>query len=64
MRRPKWGDAPPSLQKGAKIAVLEGDPSKKGIFVLRLRMPDGYQIAPHWHPTRERITVLSGTFQG
>ena len=24
----QWGDAPPNLPKGAKLAVLEGDPSK------------------------------------
>ena len=32
----KWGDAPPSLPKGAKIAVLQGDPGKPGPFVIRL----------------------------
>ena len=57
-----WMDGPPSLPKGGKMAVLEGDPSKKGFFVLRARLPDGYRIAPHWHLTTERITVLSGTF--
>ena len=24
----KWGDAPPGLPKGAKVAVLNGDPGK------------------------------------
>jgi hypothetical protein len=24
-------------------------------------MPDGYRIGPHWHPTDENVTVLSGT---
>jgi hypothetical protein len=58
----KWGDAPPFLEKGAQIVVLQGDPSKPGVFALRLRLPDGYRIAPHWHPTEERLTVISGTF--
>ena len=58
----KWQDGPPSLPKGAKIAVLEGDPREEGIFTMRLRLPDGFQIKPHWHPAPERITVLSGTF--
>ncbi len=58
----KWGDAPPFLEKGAHAVVLQGDPSKAGIFALRLRLPDGYRIAPHWHPTEERLTVISGTF--
>jgi anti-sigma factor ChrR (cupin superfamily) len=26
-------------------------------------MPDGYRIAPHWHPQRENVTVISGTFK-
>ena len=25
-------------------------------------MPAGYKIMPHWHPTDEHVTVLSGTF--
>lgn len=57
----KWGDAPPVLPSGGKVAVLEGDPAKPGFFAMRLRMPDGYKIMPHWHPVRERVTVISGT---
>ena len=59
----KWGDAPPSLPKGAKIAVLHGDPSKEGPFTLRLQVPGGYKIAPHWHSKDENLTVISGTLQ-
>ena len=58
----KWGPAPPVLNKGAQIAVLSGDPGAAGPFVIRLKMPAGYKIAPHWHPTDEHVTVLSGTF--
>jgi quercetin dioxygenase-like cupin family protein len=58
----KWVDAPAILPRGARMAVLEGDPSKEGPFVLRMQMPDGYRIAPHTHPKAERVTVLSGTF--
>lgn len=56
----KWQEPPPSLPKGAKVAVLEGDPSKDGPFVMRVKMPDGYKVLPHTHPKRERLTVLSG----
>ena len=65
MYRPEqvqWKDAPPSLPAGAKSALLEGDPAKPGFFAMRLRMPDGYRIPPHFHPGVERVTVLSGTF--
>jgi len=58
----KWGDAPPILPKGAKLAVLYGDPSKEGLFIVRLKMPANYKIMPHWHPTDENVTVLSGAF--
>jgi hypothetical protein len=58
----KWGDAPPSLPKGAKLAVLYGDPSKAGPFVMRLMAPAGYKIPPHWHSQAEAPTVISGTF--
>jgi len=57
----KWQDGPPSLPKGAKVALLEGDPSREGHFVMRVKMPDGYRIAPHTHPKDERLTVISGT---
>ena len=58
----KWADAPRILPPGAQVAILEGDPSKAGPFVMRVRLPDGYRIPPHTHPARERITVISGTF--
>ena len=58
----KWGAAPPSMPKGAKIAVLQGDPSKPGPFVIRLMVPTGYKIPPHWHTQDESLTVISGTF--
>jgi quercetin dioxygenase-like cupin family protein len=58
----QWGDAPPVLPKGAKFAVLQGDPSKPGPYVVRLKMPAGYKAAPHWHSQAENITVISGTF--
>jgi hypothetical protein len=56
----QWKDAPPILPAGAKVAVLDGDPSKPGYFAMRLKMPDGYKIMPHWHPNVERLTVISG----
>src|SRR5258706_16293842 len=58
----KWGPAPPTLPKGAEITVLSGDPSKDGPFVLRLKMPSGYKVPAHNHPTDEGATVISGNF--
>jgi hypothetical protein len=56
-----WKPGPESLPPGAKIAVLEGDPAKEGFFTMRVLMPDGYRVAPHWHPNVERLTIISGT---
>jgi catechol 2,3-dioxygenase-like lactoylglutathione lyase family enzyme len=59
-----WGQAPPIVHPGAQFAVLEGDPTgSTGDFTIRLKMPDGYRIAPHWHPNRENVTIISGTFK-
>jgi quercetin dioxygenase-like cupin family protein len=57
---PVWKDAPPSMPKGTKIAVLEGDTRAEGMFTVRLKVPAGSIIAPHTHPRPERVTVLSG----
>jgi quercetin dioxygenase-like cupin family protein len=59
----KWGPAPAVFPAGAKMAVLSGDPGKAALFTVRLDMPNGYTIAPHFHPTDEHITVISGTFR-
>jgi hypothetical protein len=58
----QWGPAPAVFPSGAQFAVLAGDPGKPGPFTVRLKMPDGYRVMPHWHPTAESVTVLSGEF--
>ncbi len=57
----KWGPGPAALPPGAQAVVLDGDPSKKGPFTMRAKVPANYRIAPHHHPEDERVTVLSGT---
>jgi quercetin dioxygenase-like cupin family protein len=59
----KWSPGPPSIPPGAQAAVLYGDPGKEGLFVLRLKLPKGYRLAPHTHPKPEIVTVISGTFR-
>jgi catechol 2,3-dioxygenase-like lactoylglutathione lyase family enzyme len=59
-----YGPAPAFVAPGAQLAVIEGNPgATSGDFTVRLKMPDGYRIAPHWHPHRENVTVISGTFK-
>jgi uncharacterized RmlC-like cupin family protein len=59
-----YGPAPAFVAAGAQLAVLEGNPgASSGDYTVRLKMPAGYRIAPHWHPYRENVTVISGTFK-
>ena len=56
----KWGPAPPFFPAGARFAVRQGDPGATGVYTVRLSMPPGYTIKPHFHPTDEHVTVISG----
>ena len=58
----RFGPAPDILPAGAKLAVIEGDPTKPGSYTKRLWMPDGYTLPPHFHPADEHVTVLEGEF--
>jgi hypothetical protein len=58
----EWRDGPGSLPPGAQFVVLEGNPAEVGVFTMRIKMPDGYQLAPHWHEGVERLTIISGVF--
>lgn len=55
----KWVDAPP-LPKGAKMAVLAGNPGESGPFTLRLKFPANFDIKPHLHANGEQVTVIEG----
>ena len=59
-----WGPGPAFLNPGAQLAVLEGNPgASSGEYTVRVKMPDGFRISPHWHPHRENVTIISGTFR-
>ncbi len=58
-----WGPGPAALPPGAKLAVLEGNPSEAGPFTMRALLPSGYRIPPHYHPVVEHVTVIKGTFK-
>lgn len=58
-----WGPGPASLPPGAKAAVLEGNPAEAGPFTMRVSLPSGYRIPPHFHAKVEHVTVLKGTFK-
>jgi quercetin dioxygenase-like cupin family protein len=58
----QWMDVPNALPPGAKLAVLEGNPFGEGLYTMRLQMPAGYRIPPHFHKKFEHVTVISGKF--
>jgi quercetin dioxygenase-like cupin family protein len=47
---------------GVEVATLYGDPSKQGIYVLRIKWPPGIMSKPHKHPEDRHVVVLSGTW--
>ena len=46
----------------ARLAVLVGDPTLPGPYVIRVRLPGGIRLAPHRHPEDRIYTVISGVF--
>ena len=58
-----WKAAPPSLPPGAKVAVMEGNPAEAGPFTMRLSLPNGFRVPPHYHSSIEHLTTLKGTFR-
>ena len=47
---------------GVRNAVIAGDPSKHGLYVVLTKWLPGNMSRPHWHPNDRFITVLSGTW--
>jgi quercetin dioxygenase-like cupin family protein len=56
-----WQEGPEGLPPGAQYTVLEGDPTQPGPFTLRIKVPAGYRVMPHWHPADEHVTVIEGS---
>jgi quercetin dioxygenase-like cupin family protein len=47
---------------GPDIAIVAGDPTKEGFYVIRARFAPGVMSRPHTHPTDRHVTVISGTW--
>jgi len=54
----QWTDYP--NRPGVKLAMIEGDLTKPGPFMMRVKFPAGYKLGPHMHPGIEHTMVLSG----
>ena len=42
--------------------MLVGDPTQPGPYVVRVKVPAGVKLMPHWHPEDRIYTVISGVF--
>jgi quercetin dioxygenase-like cupin family protein len=47
---------------GPEQAVLFGDPSKPGLYVIRVRFPPGAHSNPHFHSQDRHATVIKGVW--
>jgi quercetin dioxygenase-like cupin family protein len=47
---------------GPQQALLFGDPSKPGVYVIRVRFPPGFHSNPHFHSQDRHATVIKGTW--
>jgi quercetin dioxygenase-like cupin family protein len=56
----KWMDRPGF--EGVQFATISGDPSKPGIYVIRVKFSPGHMTRPHWHPEDRHVIVISGTW--
>jgi quercetin dioxygenase-like cupin family protein len=55
----QWTEFPG--RPGVQLAVIEGNMKEPGPFIIRIKFPANYKLAPHWHPGLEHVTVISGT---
>ena len=54
----KWTTQP----SGISEAVLYGDPTKPGLYIVLGKWAPNHMSHPHFHPNDRYITVLSGTW--
>ena len=52
----------PALPPSVRLAVIAGQPSAPGPYVIRVRVPGGVKLMPHRHPEDRIYTVISGIF--
>jgi quercetin dioxygenase-like cupin family protein len=55
----KWGQ-PDAL--GVQTAVIDGDPSKPGIYVIRIKFPPRVMSHNHFHAEDRHALVIKGTW--
>ena len=56
----KWVPEPDGL--GFQQAVIEGDPSKPGVYIVHVKFPPWVMSRPHFHDETRYATVIKGTW--
>jgi hypothetical protein len=57
----EWRTFPP-FPPSARLAIVVGQPSEPGPYVIRVKVPSGFKLMPHRHPEDRVYTVISGVF--
>jgi quercetin dioxygenase-like cupin family protein len=52
----------PAFPPGVRLAVVVGDPAERGLYLIRVKVPDGTILQSHRHPEDRIYTVMSGVF--
>ena len=52
----------PAVPPAARLAVVVGEPTEPGPYVIRVELPGGLKLMPHVHPEDRVYTVISGVF--
>jgi quercetin dioxygenase-like cupin family protein len=52
----------PAFPPTVRLAVVVGEPSDEGPYVIRVKVPRDVKLMPHTHPEDRVYTVISGIF--
>ena len=52
----------PAFPPSVRLAVVVGQPSEPGPYLIRVKVPSGVRLMPHRHPEDRIYTVMSGVF--
>jgi quercetin dioxygenase-like cupin family protein len=55
-----WKEVPKG--HGIQMAVVSGNPTQPGIYVIRVKFPPGVMSSPHYHGEDRHVVVLKGTW--
>jgi quercetin dioxygenase-like cupin family protein len=50
----------PAFPPSARLAVLVGEPTQAGPYLIRVKVPSGVKLMPHKHPEDRIYTVIIG----